>query len=137
MSSPLTRLIVHHDPRYFWPEPDAFRPQRWLVDVKEQDPSNFRLDTNAYIPFSHGSSCISVVGISILDAFAGPTACIGKNLALMEIRMTLVAILRRFDITLQPGWDPAGWEQDCKDCFTLVTGPLPVVLGSRSRAPKY
>ncbi|KAK2008690.1 cytochrome P450 monooxygenase-like protein, partial [Colletotrichum eremochloae] len=63
---------IAHDPRY-WKDPDSFRPERWVGDgfgdVKE-----------ASRPFS-----------------LGPRACLGINLAYMEMRLILAKMSWKYD----------------------------------------
>ncbi|RJE23813.1 Cytochrome P450 [Aspergillus sclerotialis] len=76
-----TSTSVQRDPQY-WPEPDAFIPERWLEDGK--------LETHdlPFYPFS-----------------AGSRVCIGRHFAMQEMHLTLVALLRRFEIGLVEGQD--------------------------------
>jgi Cytochrome P450 len=62
---------------------------------------------------------------------AGPTGCVGKNLALMELRVVTAAIVRHFTAELAPGWDHAQWLRDMTDRYGLVKGNMPVVLHAR------
>jgi cytochrome P450 len=62
---------LHHDARFF-PDPFAFRPQRWL-DGSMQD-----LPKNAYLPFGGGAR-----------------VCIGNHFALMEAILVLATAGRR------------------------------------------
>jgi hypothetical protein len=43
--------VVHRDPRYFFPHPDSFRPERWLEPQRTES----KLELSAYFPFSYGS----------------------------------------------------------------------------------
>jgi Cytochrome P450 len=61
----------------FWPRPDEFVPERWLV--KEGDPMYPR--KNAYRPFE-----------------LGPRNCIGQELAQLELKAILALTMREFDI---------------------------------------
>ena len=63
--------LLHHDPRW-WPEPESFRPERWLDD----DPERPRY---AFIPFG-----------------GGPRVCIGEPFARLEASMLLASIARRW-----------------------------------------
>jgi hypothetical protein len=52
-------LLVHRDPRYFSPEPEAFWPERWMPEgpkIAEAQGHEFRLSQGAYIPFHYGES---------------------------------------------------------------------------------
>src|SRR5262249_8551597 len=72
----LTQWIVHRDGRWF-PEPDAFRPERWENDLAR------RLPRCAYFPFGDG-----------------PRICIGSNFAMMEAVLILAAVVQRFRLAL-------------------------------------
>jgi cytochrome P450 len=63
--------LLHHDERW-WPDPGAFRPERWLSNRPEG--SRF-----AYVPFG-----------------GGPRRCIGEPFALMEGTLVLATIARRW-----------------------------------------
>ncbi|KAF8824312.1 hypothetical protein HHX47_DHR8000334 [Lentinula edodes] len=65
---------------------------------------------------------------------AGPTACAGKSLALMEMRAVLSTVLSKFELAFADGWNPAEWEHNLKDFYTLRGGPLPIVLVPRKVA---
>ena len=61
---------LHRNPEY-WPNPDIFDPERFNPNNEQSYP------TFAFLPFGEG-----------------PRNCIGKRLALLEAKMTLVAILK-------------------------------------------
>lgn len=71
--------MTHHDPRWF-PEPEAFRPERFTAEAEAALP---RL---AYLPFG-----------------AGPRACIGRHFAMIEAQLMLARIYQRFVPVLPPG----------------------------------
>ena len=70
---------IHRDPAY-WPRPDEFVPERWLVEPG--DPLHPGVK-GAWRPFSQG-----------------PRNCIGQELAVMEMKVIMVMTARTFDIAL-------------------------------------
>jgi cytochrome P450 len=62
---------IHHDPRVY-PEPDRFRPQRFL----DEPP-----DTYSFVPFGGGAH-----------------RCVGATLAMLEIKVFLREMLQRFEL---------------------------------------
>lgn len=60
-----------------FPEPQLYKPERWLTESKEE----IDMLRSAHLPFSYG-----------------PRACIGKNLALNTIYLTMARIAFLFDI---------------------------------------
>ena len=77
---------MHRHPA-LWTQPEAFEPERWLVqgDTTEASPDTARqLRTfAAFLPFG-----------------AGPRMCIGRGFALVEIKLILIDILQRFALRL-------------------------------------
>ena len=102
--------VLHRDPRYFSPYPDTFIPERWL----DENDSRYKTDTAAFIPFS-----------------SGPANCAGKNLALLELRMVVAALVQKFDIRFAEGYDPRKWHEELQDFIAAMVGKLPVVLKLR------
>jgi cytochrome P450 len=66
--------VNHRDPQFF-PQPEAFRPERWLDGLQK------RLPRFAYMPFG-----------------GGPRLCIGNAFAMTEATLVLAAIWRRFHL---------------------------------------
>ena len=102
---------IHRDPRYFSPSPDDFIPSRWLAD-NDLGGSVNRL---AFIPFSYG-----------------PANCVGRQLAWMEMRMVISAMVQKFDMAFAEGFDQDGWLGTLEDHFISTRGPLMVKLTARS-----
>ena len=69
--------LLHHDARW-WAEPSAFRPERWLDD----EPMS---DRHAYLPFG-----------------GGPRMCIGEGFAMLETRLLVATIGRRWSLRHDP-----------------------------------
>ncbi|KAK4183174.1 Pisatin demethylase [Podospora australis] len=71
-------VVVQTDPELFGPDPEAFRPERWLESKKKTAEVEAGL-------FVFGS---------------GPRVCIGKDVAILELYKLIPEIIRRFDMTL-------------------------------------
>ena len=69
-------FALHHHPGY-WPEPTRFDPDRFLPDQLKTRPAS------AYLPF-----------------LVGPRHCIGMRLAMLELRLILKVLCRRFEFTV-------------------------------------
>ncbi|KAG6368859.1 hypothetical protein INS49_003075 [Diaporthe citri] len=94
-------------------DPDNFRPERWL-------PANHEL----YEPvFSNDNKqCFHPFSFGIRD-------CVGKNLALSELRVVISRLLFRFDVELAPGQED--WMDDGRVLVVWVKDPLKVKLTER------
>lgn len=66
---------VHHATDIWGPDANEFRPERWDDLTPRQ--------RNAFIPFSHG-----------------PRACVGRNIAEMEMKLIVATWVRRYDVHL-------------------------------------
>ncbi|MBD8879927.1 cytochrome P450 [Rhodanobacter sp. 7MK24] len=71
---------LHRDERWF-PEPDAFRPERFL-------PGAPALPRNAFMPFG-----------------VGPHFCLGQQFAMVEMALIAARLIRRHDFSLDHGTD--------------------------------
>jgi cytochrome P450 len=115
---------MHRDPEIY-PRPREFIPERWLPDRR---PSGFpEVPTNAFRAFEKG-----------------PRSCIGKELALLEMRIMAVLLLRRFDFSL--AYEELDRRLDRKTpvthdlprCYTVLIGTgtpcdgMPVFVEERS-----
>ncbi|KAF8070186.1 cytochrome P450 [Lyophyllum atratum] len=113
---------LQRDARNFSPSPESFIPERWLPADKQVDlePNLFKSrerivhNLDAFIPFSYG-----------------PADCIGKRLAMQEIRMVTCAILRRFTLRFGDGYDAKNWETEMYDYFVIRKAELPVIIMPR------
>ncbi|QDS68051.1 hypothetical protein FKW77_009742 [Venturia effusa] len=90
-------------------DPEQFIPERWSTQPE------LIKNKNAFFPFSLGSM-----------------GCIGKPLALIELRCVLAKLLMAFDVALAPGEDGTELIQKGRDHFTMETGPLNLVFKARS-----
>jgi cytochrome P450 len=78
----MSQWIVHRDPRW-WPDADAFQPERWLPGGSALDPARPKF---SYFPFG-----------------AGTRVCIGEQFAWLEGTLALATIARRWRLRLSPG----------------------------------
>lgn len=66
------------------------------------------------------------------DAFApmsmGPFGCIGKSLAMMELRTVTANLVTKFDISLAPKEDGNRLLYETVDHFTVAPGQLDLVF---------
>ncbi|KAJ1985936.1 hypothetical protein H4R33_003659 [Dimargaris cristalligena] len=78
---------VNHSP-WQWDRPDEFRPERWLDGRK---PS-------------------AELKKATLTFFSGPRGCLGRNLSMMELHLTMTNLVRQFKMEFtnpeNPGVDP-------------------------------
>ena len=96
--------VLHRHPGY-WTEPERFDPERWTPErVRERHPY-------AYFPFG-----------------AGPRACIGRQFSLVEAKVILSVLLRRFSPELVSDAD-----LDLRPSLTMhPRDPVEVVLRERA-----
>jgi len=91
------------------------------------------VDASVFTPFSVGmlrqEDCFNQK--SVTDRLLGRYSCVGKHLALMEVRTVTAHIIRRYNVELAPGVNPKSFLDGKKDTFTLSLGPLPLVFKER------
>jgi cytochrome P450 len=76
----MLQWVVHRDGRWF-PDPEAFRPERWANDLAR------RLPRGAYFPFGDG-----------------PRVCIGNHFAMLVAVLVLATVIHRYRLELVPGF---------------------------------
>ncbi|TEA12475.1 Benzoate 4-monooxygenase [Colletotrichum sidae] len=67
---------MHHSKEIWGPDADEFKPERWDNVTARQK--------NAFIPFSHG-----------------PRACVGRNVAEMEMKLIVATWVKRYNVELR------------------------------------
>ncbi|EKM49557.1 uncharacterized protein PHACADRAFT_131233 [Phanerochaete carnosa HHB-10118-sp] len=108
-------LCVHRDPRNF-SYPEKYWPDRWLIaEGLQTHTEKIVHDPNAWVPFSFG-----------------PFNCVGKNLAMQEMRALICHLMQQFNFRFADGYDPAQFERDIEDRFIVAVGRLPVIVERRS-----
>merc|ERR1712130_913039 len=66
--------VIHHNPEY-WPEPELFKPERFLKENAD------KIVPYSWLPFG-----------------AGPRACIGERFAMAEMKMALAKVFSKFRV---------------------------------------
>jgi len=97
----LPAYTIHHLPSVWGPDADNFNPDRWesISDRQKQ----------AFIPFSYG-----------------PRACVGRNVAEMELALIVATIMHRFDFELRQ-------EGGLETREGFLRKPLACLVGIRKR----
>ncbi|KAG6855798.1 hypothetical protein H0H87_010751 [Tephrocybe sp. NHM501043] len=105
---------LHRDLRNFF-MPERFLPERWLP-IEQQlalEPEIFKNqdevihNTEAFMPFS-----------------VGPADCVGKRFAWQELRAAAFAVVQRFELQFEKGYDKTSWEGEMYDFFVLKKAPF-------------
>lgn len=91
---------IHHSPAIWGPDADVFRPERW-ADVTDAQKA-------AFIPFSYG-----------------PRACVGRNVAEMELALIVATVFRRYEFELR--------QQGMETREGFLRKPLALEVGMRKR----
>ena len=78
----ISPLATGRNPKYF-ARPLEYRPERWTREFERQLPKG------AYVPFA-----------------AGPRVCLGKQFAMMEMRIILGTLIQNVDINVLEGFEP-------------------------------
>lgn len=104
--------LIHRDARYFHPKPEEFWPERWFT--QSQSSQNITTNRLAFLPFSYG-----------------PANCVGKTLALSELRYITAMLIYHFEFWFEDGYDPCQWVRELSDQFILVVGKLPTKMKQR------
>ncbi|KAI0355826.1 high nitrogen upregulated cytochrome P450 monooxygenase 2 [Trametes cingulata] len=112
---------MQYDPRNFSPRTTDFWPERWLLASGRMsfveagiEEASFVHNETAFMPFSYG-----------------PMNCVGKALAMQEMRVVLCALLQKYELRLSEGWDPRSYSEGYKDYLVTTRPPVPVVLHAR------
>lgn len=91
------------------------------------------LDKRAFAPFGVGmfyQILTSKTEYSQIDKL-GRTSCVGKNLALTEVRMASAHLISAFKIRFSAGDNGEAVERDMRDQLTAKPGELRLIFESR------
>ncbi|HEY7116545.1 MAG TPA: cytochrome P450 [Tepidisphaeraceae bacterium] len=134
----MPQWIVHRDPRW-WPEPDAFRPERWVEERKDEemrrwgDEGNNRPQPSSPHPLTSSSPHLhsNRPRYAYFPFGGGSRQCIGEPFAWLEAILLLATLAQRWrlrrasddpvrlhpTITLRPRDPlPMRLESRCPDC---------------------
>ncbi len=78
----ISHIAMGRNPAYY-DSPEEFRPERWTREFERS------LPRGAYTPFA-----------------GGPRVCLGKQFAMMEMRMILATLVQRLEPNLAEGFEP-------------------------------
>jgi cytochrome P450 len=98
----ISAYVAHRDPKVF-PEPEEYRPERWLGDDARELQA-------AFITFSTGAR-----------------GCIGRNISYLEQTVLLASVVHRFEWSLPY----EGWAPERRESFNLMPGPMPLKVWRR------
>jgi cytochrome P450 len=59
-------------------------------------------------------------------------SCVGKQLALNEMRLGIASVVRQFDVILGESYSEDVWQEEWKDYAVLQVGSLPVKFLERT-----
>lgn len=96
---------IHRQAQYYR-EPQSYIPERWIEGATCQTETSSWQSTREEVEMSRRAFCPFSIG---------PRGCIGKSMALMEMRLTIARMLFLFDIELA---DRVG--EDAKGHFALI-----------------
>lgn len=93
---------IHHSKSIWGPDVDAFRPERFLAENLTAE------QKEAFIPFSYG-----------------PRACVGRNVAEMELALIVSTTFRRYEFEL--------YQEELPTREGFLRKPLGLEVGIRKR----
>ncbi|CAL1701534.1 unnamed protein product [Somion occarium] len=100
------------DAENFWPEPLAYKPERWLPEG-----------------LGPGSRCRRS---AIMSFSFGPYGCLGRTLAIQEMRIVTAKMLLTYDLKLSPDFDNDAFQKGILNMRTTIFEyPLRVVAHRR------
>ena len=96
---------MHKDERCF-PEPDIFRPERYLDATGQVN--HLMPDTHGqgHLSFGSGRRCSTLLSYGVLRAYPRNRVCVGKDLAMQILISNMCTLLWAFDI--KPAVDNEG-----------------------------
>ncbi|RDL30137.1 uncharacterized protein BP5553_10415 [Venustampulla echinocandica] len=117
---------------------NVFIPGNTLVQVPMhtlfRDDRSFQ-NASEFIPERWTTQSELTKNVSVFTPFSiGLYSCVGKQLALTELRHVISQLVHRFDIEVAPGQSTEAFLEGKKDTFTLALGPLNLVFTERKHS---
>ncbi|KAI0355856.1 high nitrogen upregulated cytochrome P450 monooxygenase 2 [Trametes cingulata] len=127
----LHSYTIQRDPRNFSPFPNDFWPERWLVAAGRASPSDLDIKQSAYTGSMGDASSFAHNEAAFIPFSYGPANCVGKQLAMQEMRTVVSSVMQKFELRLREGWDPREYDEGFKDFFVTTRPAVPVTLRAR------
>lgn len=99
---------VLHRMESMWVRPNEFIPERWYSQPE------LILDKRAFAPFSYGARY-----------------CLGKNIALVALRLVVAVLLQDYNVGFAPGYDEDTIWRDMRDQVTCQPGQVLCIFTPR------
>ncbi|KAI0126269.1 cytochrome P450 [Xylariales sp. AK1849] len=107
--------VIQRDERWF-ERANEFVPERWRRMPEGKGPRiALKCERSAFFPFHLGKH-----------------ACVGKPLAVQELRSVLARVVLGFDVALAPDEDWTAFQEKIQDHFTMTLPPLRLILRMRT-----
>ncbi|GLB41353.1 putative cytochrome P450 [Lyophyllum shimeji] len=107
---------MHRDPAFFGVHADKYIPERWLEDERKLNSELEPFDTTAFMPFSNGYG-----------------SCVGKQLAVQNIKILIASILRSFDIRPADGFNETAFDASYQEYGLWTHAPLKLMMAPRQK----
>ena len=114
----------------FSPLPLEFIPERWLDTESEE----FNTRCSALMCFSYGKLIGDNEYQLNLNLHVGAFSCLGRNLAIQELRLALTQLVLNLEMKFAPAFDPVQFIADVDNIkTTFFRYPLRLTVRSRER----
>lgn len=131
---------IHRDVAVWGEDADQFRPERWIMIKQDEDVMKELGGTDSgemqrtFNPFSYGPtyvhfipstfypylavSCATFMHTKLALTDTHPRACLGRNLAHMELFVVIASIFHRYEFSLELPGSKVGSHIVCYSSFT-------------------
>ncbi|KAG5715895.1 hypothetical protein E4T56_gene20142 [Termitomyces sp. T112] len=105
---------MHRDPSFFGVYADQYIPERWIEDERRLNPNLEPFDISAFMPFSYGYG-----------------SCIGKHLALQNIKILVALIMHSFEISPENKFNGTVFDGSYQEYGLWKHVPLRIMMTSK------